>query len=204
MRTLFEYPDIISEHRMRFAPSGYSVYTLSMQLTEATKRLRQRGSLVDRRNKGALCPAAQILSDLYREPSARQQDPHNPTLFEVLERSIYHAAHDTARESGMSDLTSERLADLSHRYVEVVQRACLAEFVLADLIGVEWENVSALGVARREVVLMCGTLGFLERDPKLHEILQRDVEKTIERLQSYRETLDNDLSALAQQLGVAE
>ena len=104
----------------------------------------------------------------------------------------------------MSNLTSERLADLSHRYVEVVQRACLAEFVLADLLSAERENMSALRVARREVVLMCGTLGFLERDPKLHEILQGDVEKTIERLQSYRETLGNDLSALAQQLGVAE
>jgi hypothetical protein len=204
VRTLFEYADIVSEHRLQIAPRHYSLFTLSMQLTEAVNRLRQRGSFLDRRNKDTLCPGAQTLSELYREPRRGLQDLHKPTFFETLERSIYQVARDTAHQAEVSNRSSEKLADVAHRYVEVLQRASLAEFVFLELNSADRDSLAALRVARRDIVEICDTLGFLGRDKHLQEILRADIEKVTERLGDYKQSLGDELSTLARQLGVTE
>lgn len=204
VRTLFECPDIVSEYRLQSAPGGYSVYTLALQLAEAKRRLQERGSIFDRRDKDALCLGARTLAELYREPRSRTQEIAAPTFFEALERSVYQLACDHTGRNDSTAVSRDQLGHLAHRYAEVMQRAALAEFALLERTIALRDSPAALRVAYRDVFTFCDALGFLERDPKLHEILSGDKADVEEQLRAYRERLGEELGELVQQLGVAE
>lgn len=204
MRAFFEIADVILESRTKRQPKVVNVYYLSTQITDVVDTLRLRGSFYRYDEPDREIPAVKFLRERYRKKDTQQVDVNNPNLFDELKAAIAQFADDQSLQAlqDTQPVSKEESLKLADRYIDLVQRVCILEFAIRDILNGTVNDAGTFGPARRNLMSALEVCGFLERDPKLSEILQsKDLEELLENLELYRDQLEAQMSEAAAHLG---
>ena len=200
LASLFSYPDLVLDERVRSLPRISDTYHLSNHLTQSVEFLRARGSLYERGDAQMLCKAARRVRDLYSKRGGELESLRERDIFDELGLAIFEFASGQDKGIGNKEVP-DKYREATDRYVDLVQRVCIVEFVNREVLNANVNDRGALGPIRRDLMSICEPLGFLERDPYLLRSFESpDLDSLLSSLEAYRQELQSEMSELAKEL----
>jgi hypothetical protein len=200
LTSLFSYPDLVFEQRVKLAPHIANTYHLSIQLSDVVDGLRCRGSLYERGDARKLCGAARLVHDLYSQKQFQDQPSNNSDVFDELRVAIMEFARSQDKGSHFTG-GLDKYKDAADRYIDLAQRVCILDFVTREVLNASAKDAAVLGATRRWLMGICEVLGFIEREPRLAEFFEADdLDQLLCSLYAYREDLASEMADRAREL----
>ncbi len=201
--TMFRLADLLFEDFATRVHEQPNIQVLSSQLTKTADLIRRRGGTLDRDFSERTFRAADRIREMYRKPSEWALGSQPPHVFSNLTnaiRELIQTINIRNQVRGDADLVSSEVAV---QYVEAVQRLCIAEFALRELLSERIEDRVAGGPIKRGIGSICEQLGFFERDPHLRDlIVTGDISTAHMELHKYIWELEQELEAITKRIGL--
>jgi hypothetical protein len=201
-REFFNLADLVLEEVARKQPAGSSEFDISVQISTMLDIVRTRGSYQDRRFPDRQCSAVKAVRDVYCEPGSIGSA--SSTYFTTLRQTLVDL-QGVALSKSDRRASQGAIEKRAQSYVETLQRLCIAEFLQQEIYRSGAAESAQGGSISRELREVCEQFGFIERDPRIAEILsEKTVSSIFVRVHEYTEQLTAELSSLVHEMQIVK